>query len=67
MQRDPVQIIVVERQATQRRVCCLRQLLECLAIECRLQGPAIIGNPRAPFGIEQHTAVLAANGQHQNL
>ncbi|MNH21529.1 hypothetical protein D3C79_813430 [compost metagenome] len=52
VQRDPVQVVIVERQAAQWRVRRLRQVFQRLGIEGRLHGLAIIRSPRASLGIE---------------
>ncbi|MNZ63871.1 hypothetical protein D3C78_820260 [compost metagenome] len=67
VQRDPVQVVIVERQAAQWRVRRLRQVFQRLGIEGRLHGLAIIRSPRASLGIEQHAAVGIADCQHQHL
>ncbi len=67
MQFDPVQVVIIEGQAAQRRVGGLCQLLECVGVEATQLRAAIAVGARLAGGITNHPALFAADGQHQYL
>ncbi|MNZ92203.1 hypothetical protein D3C78_1112190 [compost metagenome] len=67
VQLDPVQVVVVQGQAAQRRVGCTGQLPDGRCIEAGEQRTAVGIHPRLSMGVAQHAAILRADRENQHL
>ncbi|MCY1402395.1 hypothetical protein D9M71_175350 [compost metagenome] len=67
VQFDPVEVVVVQRQAAQRRIGGVGQLLQAVGIEAAEHRLAAGIQARLATAVAQHAAVLIADGEDQHL
>ncbi|MNI44386.1 hypothetical protein D3C73_987600 [compost metagenome] len=67
MQRDPVQVIVIQRQTAQGCAGRLGQLLQRIGVKRAQQRPALRVQPGLTARVAQHAGILRARRQHQHL
>jgi hypothetical protein len=67
MQLDPVEVIVIERQAAQRRVHCGSQLFERGLVEAAKGGATVAVGTRLATGVADDAAVRVAHSEDQHL
>ncbi|MCY1405066.1 hypothetical protein D9M71_202980 [compost metagenome] len=67
VQFDPVQVIIVKRQAAQRCIGSLGQLFQPGLVEAPQQDAAVAVGAWLTVIAAQHAVIAAAHGQYQHL